>query len=294
MTASDPIVIHVTVPVPVDTAFEIFVDEIGRWWRPGPDSWNDPLRAIDIRFERGVGGRWVECYDPLGDDAFEMGEITGWVPGESIAMTYHARSLGDGGFPLDIRFEAGAGATTVTLRHDGWDGSGGSDVDRRDRAARGWEAVLRWYREWVEWGSPRRVELPARQSYILPPGEGLNGGSSAKANRAATFGKFTIIESVTEGGAPLHVHRDDDEAFYVVEGTMTITIDGHTQEVPQGGFAFVPNGAPHAWDTIGEARILFITAPSGLDEFLSRLHTWPTGYADAWRELAERHGYHLV
>ncbi len=60
------------------------------------------------------------------------------------------------------------------------------------------------------------------------------------------------------------------------------------------GFALVPKGTPHAWDTIGEVQVLFITASAGLDGFLSRLHSWPTGYVDAWRELAERHGYQLV
>lgn len=61
---SNSVTASVEVAVDPATAFAIFTGEIGRWWRPGPINWYDSARAISIRFEPGVGGRWIEIYDP--------------------------------------------------------------------------------------------------------------------------------------------------------------------------------------------------------------------------------------
>jgi mannose-6-phosphate isomerase-like protein (cupin superfamily) len=296
MSAVDPIVVSVPVNVPAEVAFDIFVDEVDRWWRPGPHFWNDPARAIGIRFQRGAGGRWIELYDDLGDDVFVMGEITGWNPGVSLALTYRSTALGDHAFPLDLWFAQGDDGTTVTLRHDGWNQFGDDAVAQRDRYARGWAQVLGWFANWAEWGSPRRLRAPVdgRAAYALAPGAGIDGDTAVKASRRSTLGSLSITDSRTMGGAPLHLHRHDDEAFYVLAGTIKVSFGGETHILPPGGFAFVPRGIPHEWDTIGEAHVLIVTAPGGLEEFLAALHTWPGGYADAWRVLGERHGYTLL
>jgi hypothetical protein len=46
-----------------------------------------------------------------------------------------------------------------------------------------------------------------------------------KAGAEETKGGFTLIEQVAPAGfaPPLHVHRDEDEAFYVLEGEITVT-----------------------------------------------------------------------
>jgi quercetin dioxygenase-like cupin family protein/uncharacterized protein YndB with AHSA1/START domain len=296
MTTIEPIVMTTTVKVPADVAFEIFVEEVNRWWKPGPYFWNDPARAIDIRFERGVGGRWIECYDDLGDDVFVMGEVTGWVVGESIAMTYRTMSLGDFGYPVEIEFTQVGDGTTVTLRHGGWEQLGDDAVASRDRYARGWDSVLGWFQNWADWGSRRRlgVQAPSARGYVLQPGEGIGGDGPLKTTRRSTGGSLSITESVTVGGAPMHVHRSDDEVFYVLDGVLKVTLDGVEHSIGAGGVAFIPRGSAHAWDTEGEARLLIITAPGGLEEFLAKLHTWPEGYADAWRVLGERYGYTLL
>lgn len=295
MPAITPILVSTSLTVPPAIAFEIFVGEIDRWWRPGPYFWNDPARAVGMHFERGVGGRWLERWDTLGDENFVMGEITGWEPGTSLALTYHSLSLGNAGYPVTIQFEPTAEGTTITLSHDGWDAYGDDAIPARDRYARGWESVLSWYQNWANWGSPLRLGPPEpRHGYVLQPGEGVDGNTALKASRRSTHGTLSITDSVTIGGAPLHVHREDDEVFYVLDGTLLVTIDGQTHRLPPGGVAYIPAGLPHAWDTEGEARLLIITAPGGLEEFLDHLHSWPHGYADAWRVLGERHGYTLV
>jgi mannose-6-phosphate isomerase-like protein (cupin superfamily)/uncharacterized protein YndB with AHSA1/START domain len=294
MSTIDPIVATTIVTVAADVAFEIFVEEVDRWWRPGPYYWNDPARATGIRFERGVGGRWLELWDLLGDEVFVMGEITGWEPGVTLAMTYRTVSLGNRGYPVEILFANDEGGTTVTLHHGGWEVLGDEAEVARDRYARGWETMLGWFQNWANWGSPRRLGSITRQAYVLQPGEGVDGNTALKASRRSTLGSLSITDSVTVGGAPVHQHRYDDEVFYVLEGILLVTMNGIGQRVPAGGVAFIPRGVPHAWDTDGEARLLIITAPGGLEEFLTALHTWPAGYADAWRVLGERHGYELV
>ena len=295
MPSIDPILINSTVSVPPPVAFEIFVGEVDRWWRPGPFFWNNPDRAVGIGFERGVGGRWFERWDALGDEGYVMGEITDWQPGTSLSLAYHSVSLGDRAYPVTITFEPDPEGTTVTLHHDGWDENDPDAVTARDRYARGWESVLSWYQNWANWGSPLRLGPPEpKRGYVLQPGEGVDGDTALKASRRSTSGTLSITDSVTVGGAPPHTHRVDDEVFYVLEGAMLVTMHGETHRVPAGGVAYIPAGAIHSWDTEGEARLLIITAPGGLEEFLNQLHTWPHGYADAWRVLGERYGYTLV
>jgi mannose-6-phosphate isomerase-like protein (cupin superfamily) len=47
--------------------------------------------------------------------------------------------------------------------------------------------------------------------------------------------------------APLHVHHEDDEAWYVVEGALIVAVDEQDVEVPAGGAVLVPRGTPHTY-----------------------------------------------
>lgn len=158
MSSSDAVTATVEVSVDPLTAFEIFTEEIDRWWKPGPINWYDSYRAIGKRIEPGVGGRWLEIYDEAGD-ALEVGRILTWEPGERLVMLYR-----DGGHELDgteveVRFEAIEGGTRVTLEHRGWERIARDIAGRKREAKRwGWASILGWYKEWAFWGSPRRVQ----------------------------------------------------------------------------------------------------------------------------------------
>lgn len=110
--------------------------------------------------------------------------------------------------------------------------------------------------------------------YILLPGEGvLEFGSGVKASGRSTGGAFTFMVSQTQGGAPLHVHEREDEYFYVLEGTISVTIGPEKAEVGPGGFVFMPRGIPHDWDVVGdEATVILMTIPAMLEEFLDEYH----------------------
>jgi quercetin dioxygenase-like cupin family protein len=86
-----------------------------------------------------------------------------------------------------------------------------------------------------------------------------------KASAEQTGGRFSLIEELAPRGAatPLHVHREDDETFYVLEGELTFYLEDD-QPIPAsaGSFVHVPGGAAHAFRVDSEtARYLIITTP---------------------------------
>src|SRR6266566_2919901 len=47
--------------------------------------------------------------------------------------------------------------------------------------------------------------------------------------------------------APLHVHYADDEAWYVLEGTLAFRLGDQQFEAPAGTAVFAPRGVPHTY-----------------------------------------------
>jgi quercetin dioxygenase-like cupin family protein len=92
-----------------------------------------------------------------------------------------------------------------------------------------------------------------------------------KATAADTGGRMSIVEVTEPPGsqAPLHVHHRDDEAFWILDGDVTIEIGDTTIECHAGDYAFGPHGIPHRY-TVGEAgcRMLFILLPGGFEELV--------------------------
>lgn len=59
----------------------------------------------------------------------------------------------------------------------------------------------------------------------------------------------TIMEARMHAGhaPPLHVHHDEDEAFYLLDGTMRFRCGEREFDVARGDFVLVPRGTPHAF-----------------------------------------------
>lgn len=111
--------------------------------------------------------------------------------------------------------------------------------------------------------------------YMLEPGQGASGcGESVKASVGSTGGAFTLIESTTAGGAPWHVHSREDEYFYVLEGQIVVWCGKEEFLAGPGSFVFLPRGVPHSWDveSEGKAKLLMMTVPAMLEEFLREFH----------------------
>jgi uncharacterized protein YndB with AHSA1/START domain len=130
------------------TAFQVFTEEIGAWYRGGPYSWNDPARAVGIRFEPGVGGRWIEVWDRETGEGMELGRITVWEPARRLVVSFRAFDLPpEPRTEIEVTFEPVAGGTKVTLEHRGLDllppGLAQSWQERS------WIQFMGWYREYA-------------------------------------------------------------------------------------------------------------------------------------------------
>jgi mannose-6-phosphate isomerase-like protein (cupin superfamily) len=53
-------------------------------------------------------------------------------------------------------------------------------------------------------------------------------------------------------GAGLHIDKNWDEFWHVVEGTFAFTLDGKQIQLSAGGFAFGSKGIPHSFKNVGE------------------------------------------
>ena len=136
------VVREVEVPVDPATAFKAFTDEIGEWYRSGPYSWNDPKRAVGIRFDR---DRLVEVWDEQTGEGYEMGRVLVWEPGARIVFEFHSLLLPPGPTEVEVRFEPLADGTRVTLEHRGLEHLPPEEAERlRQRA---WINFMSWFRE---------------------------------------------------------------------------------------------------------------------------------------------------
>ncbi|CAA9523474.1 MAG: hypothetical protein AVDCRST_MAG79-338 [uncultured Thermoleophilia bacterium] len=119
---------------------------------------------------------------------------------------------------------------------------------------------------------------------VVPTGEGdarwwFGALAVIKATAADTGGRMAIVEVTEPPGAeaPLHVHRREDEAFWILEGDATFEVGDVTVEARAGDYLFGPRDVPHRY-TVGEAgcRMLFICTPAGFEDLVIAMST-PAG-----------------
>ena len=85
-----------------------------------------------------------------------------------------------------------------------------------------------------------------------------------------TDGNFSVQEMVARPGMepPYHVHEFEDETFYVLEGKVSVMIDGQVHELSAGEIIFMPRGLPHTFRIRSEiARTLLFVTPAGFEKY---------------------------
>jgi quercetin dioxygenase-like cupin family protein len=111
---------------------------------------------------------------------------------------------------------------------------------------------------------------------VLPPGGGeriwITGDTvKIKATAADTRGALTVleVEAAPGSGPPPHLHGNEDESFYVLEGTFELLIGERTVLLEPGAFALVPRGVVHRFRNAGDrpGRMLILFTPGGLEGF---------------------------
>jgi mannose-6-phosphate isomerase-like protein (cupin superfamily) len=89
---------------------------------------------------------------------------------------------------------------------------------------------------------------------------GATGPVDPTQRFGATGRSFSLHEWRGSGPAALHVHHADDEAWFVIEGTLRFRFLDETIDVGAGGTVFVPAGVVHTFEAIG-ARYLIVLTP---------------------------------
>ena len=98
--------------------------------------------------------------------------------------------------------------------------------------------------------------------------------ATIKAGTEATAGRVAVIEHLASrgSGSPLHVHRNEDEWFYIIEGELAVWVGGQVVTAAAGSFIFGPRDIPHTFTvTSGQGRFLLVTQPAGFENFMRDL-----------------------
>lgn len=147
--------------------------------------------------------------------------------------------------------------------------------------------------------------------HMVGPGEGtsvdLGGlGVDFKISGGDTGGLLSVVEHPVQPGrlVPPHVHRDEDEYSYVLEGTFGARVGDWEGEAGPGSYLFKPRGIPHTFWNAGPdpARLIEIIAPAGFENFFEELGALaanylpgdPEGFDQERTRLAKGYGLEFV
>ena len=118
------------------------------------------------------------------------------------------------------------------------------------------------------------------QGFVLGPDDGdaywwLGSLTLNKVTRASTQGDMDIVDHRVPAGyaPPLHVHNDQDEVFYVIDGNFAVRCGDEHWEAGPGSLVFLPRRVPHGFTVSGDGpgRTLLINAPAGFADVITEL-----------------------
>ena len=136
---------------------------------------------------------------------------------------------------------------------------------------------------------------PVAPSVIAPPLSGSILGSTAS--------NFVIAEWKDVGGppgpprwiAPLHLHRSDDEAWYVLEGSLCVRRGREIVEAGAGSAVFVPRGTPHTYWNPGAGLVRYLLVMTGnIYSLIQDIHAMTERSPAALAAVFEKHDSELV
>src|SRR6478672_10007973 len=124
-------------------------------------------------------------------------------------------------------------------------------------------------------------QSPSNQPHVIFAGEDRLGESHSRGYSSILFkvlpretsnGMFVIEHiNLTKGGPPLHLHLQQEEYFYVIEGEVNFQIGDSRQRLKPGDSILGPRGVPHTFAPTGESagRLLIAFTPAGkMEQFL--------------------------
>ena len=110
----------------------------------------------------------------------------------------------------------------------------------------------------------------APRAVIVRPGQGARVGNIeflARTSDTPRFNLGVITKQPHSDGPPIHLHEEEDDSFYVLEGEITFIVEDDEVLAGPGTFVLVPPGVRHTFANRGDAvaRMLNIHAPAGFD-----------------------------
>jgi mannose-6-phosphate isomerase-like protein (cupin superfamily) len=111
------------------------------------------------------------------------------------------------------------------------------------------------------------------KAIVVAPGTGRRVGNVeflALSEHTPRFNMSIITMAAGREGPTAHVHDDEDDAFYVLDGEIRFVIEDRDIRAPAGTFVLVPPRVMHTFAnrTSAPARMLNIHAPAGFDRRL--------------------------
>jgi mannose-6-phosphate isomerase-like protein (cupin superfamily) len=114
---------------------------------------------------------------------------------------------------------------------------------------------------------------------------------------------FVVAEWMDAGGppgpprwiAPLHLHRNDDEAWYVIEGTLCVRVGKDVVEAKAGSAVFVPRGTPHTYWNPGPGLVRYLLVmTSNIYSLIQDIHAITDRSPAGLRAVFEKHDSRLA
>ena len=121
-----------------------------------------------------------------------------------------------------------------------------------------------------------------RHAIHLPPGSGRSYpmgriASIFLADGDETDRKYSISEwwlDANTCGPGAHCH-DEDDVFYVLEGTMSILVGDRWVDAPRGSFVLIPGGMTHDFENRSAARAGVLNVSSGpFEDSMPAIAAW--------------------
>ena len=140
---------------------------------------------------------------------------------------------------------------------------------------------------------------------MLRAGEDLEGFRRGLGISVITFkvvptatSDLLVLENTfhAKGGPARHLHYDQDEWFYALEGAFTLEVGDQRFSLKPGDSVLAPRGVPHVWafTGTGTGRMLVTFAPAGRMEAFFREVTKANAMPPEDPALWEAHGMTLV
>ena len=140
----EPVRKQVTVALPVEAAFRLFTDGIGRWWPLATHSVAKE-NADSCYFEGWVGGRIIEVMKN-GKEA-EWGKVLVWEPFQKVSFHWYPERTPATYQVVTVTFTETQNGCLVELVHAGWETLGAGAMEKRQGYVTGWDYVLGKYVE---------------------------------------------------------------------------------------------------------------------------------------------------